>query len=60
MSVDRDKLAELLDARDKLCGFCENHDFCEKCQVTLLIDDAYVEFECENESEEDDEYEIDD
>lgn len=41
--MDKNELAILLDARDKLCGFCENYDFCEKCQVTLLINDAYTE-----------------
>lgn len=40
--MSREELAVLLDARDKLCGFCEN-DACERCQVTLLIDDAYTE-----------------
>ena len=40
--MDKDELAVLLDARDKLCNFCEN-DYCEKCQVTLFIDDAYNE-----------------
>ena len=40
--MSREELAVLLDARDKLCGFCEN-DACERCQVTLLIDDAYAE-----------------
>lgn len=40
--MDREELAELLDARDKLCAFCENNN-CEKCQVTMLIDDAYNE-----------------
>lgn len=40
--MSREELAILLDARDKLCGFCEN-DECEKCQITLLIDDAYAE-----------------
>lgn len=37
------KLAELMDARNKLCAFCENKEFCEKCQVTCLINDAYTE-----------------
>lgn len=40
--ISMDELAELLDARDKLCAFCEN-DNCEKCQVTILINDAYCE-----------------
>ena len=46
--MSRDDLALLLDARDKLCAFCEN-DECEKCQVTRLIDDAYNE--CDDEEE---------
>lgn len=40
--MSREELAVLLDARDKLCKFCEN-DECERCQLTLLIDDAYTE-----------------
>ena len=40
--MSKEELGELLDARDKLCRFCEN-DACEKCQVTALIDDAYAE-----------------
>ena len=43
--MSREELAVLLDARDKLCGFCENYDACEKCQITLLIDQAYAECE---------------
>lgn len=43
MSISRQELTELTDARDKLCNFCENYDFCEHCQVTLLINDAYNE-----------------
>ena len=43
--MDREELAVLCDAKDKLCGFCENYDACEKCQVTLLIDQAYAECE---------------
>jgi len=37
--MDENTYTELLDARDKLCKFCEN-DACEKCIVTQLIDDA--------------------
>ena len=45
--MSKDELAILLDARDKLCGFCEN-DECDKCQVTILMNDAYCECEdCE-------------
>lgn len=40
--MDRYDLAELCDARDKLCGFCEANE-CEKCIVTRLIDDAFSE-----------------
>ena len=40
--MSREELAVLLDARDKLCAFCEN-DECEKCQITLLVNDAYAE-----------------
>lgn len=36
--------AELLDARDKLCAYCDN-DECDNCQVTKLIDDAHIEAE---------------
>ena len=43
--MDREELTVLCDARDKLCGFCENYDACEKCQVTLLIDQVYAECE---------------
>ena len=43
MTINREELAELCDARDKLCGFCENDEDCEKCPVTRLIDDAYVD-----------------
>lgn len=42
--MSREELAVILDARDKLCGFCEN-DACEKCQVTLLVNDAFNECE---------------
>ena len=40
--MSREELAVLLDARDKLCGFCEN-DACEKRHITLLVNDAYAE-----------------
>lgn len=41
--MSNEELSVLLDARDKLCAFCQNDDFCEKCQVTVLINDAYAE-----------------
>ena len=42
ITMTRDDLAVLCDARDKLCGYCQS-DECEKCIVTALIDDAYNE-----------------
>lgn len=33
---------EISEAADVLCNFCEN-DECEKCQVTLLVEQAYTE-----------------
>lgn len=54
MSITREELAEVLDGRDKLCRFCENYDFCTKCQVTLLVDQAFAE--CEDYCEDDDDY----
>ena len=32
----------LTKASSALCGYCDN-DECETCQVTRLMDDAYVE-----------------
>lgn len=49
-TISRDELAEILDARDTLCGYCEN-DACEKCIVTMLVNDAYNECPDENEDE---------
>jgi hypothetical protein len=37
--MDEEKLAKICDARDTLCNYCEN-DACEKCIVTLLVDQA--------------------
>ena len=54
MAMTQDELAVILDARDKLCGFCENDDFCPKCQVTLLVDQAYLETEEDEEFDEED------
>jgi hypothetical protein len=48
--MDRDYLAQLCDARDTLCGFCEVLE-CDKCIVTHLIDDAYNELSDEEEEE---------
>ena len=42
--MTREELESLLDARNKLCKFCEN-DACERCQVTLLINDAYAVYD---------------
>ena len=47
--MSREELAVLLDARNKLCRFCE-YDACERCMVTLLMDDAYAE--CDEPDEE--------
>lgn len=55
MSIDREELAEILNGRDKICGFCNNYDFCPKCQVTLLVDQAFAaceDYDDEYESEE--------
>lgn len=44
--MDENTYTGLLDARDKICAFCGNNE-CEKCQVTMLIDDANCEaIEC--------------
>lgn len=37
--MDKEYFAELCNARDTLCGFCEAGE-CEKCIVSQLIDDA--------------------
>jgi hypothetical protein len=48
MSIDKETLAELRDARDKICDFCgETYEVCQKCQVKILVDKAFNE--CENE-----------
>lgn len=52
MAITREYLAELCDARDKICGFCEANQ-CEKCIVTNLINDAFAECVDIEESEED-------
>ena len=58
--MDRVELAELCDARDKLCGFCEA-DECEKCIVTRLIDDACAECDdYDDDDYDDDDYDDDD
>lgn len=40
--MQQETYTELLDARDKLCAYCDSAE-CEECQVTILIDDAYTE-----------------
>ena len=35
---------KLQEAFDTVCNFCESAD-CEKCQITILAEDAYVEAE---------------
>lgn len=47
--IDREDLAKLVDARDALCDFCEAYDECERCRVTLLIDQAYAECDSDDE-----------
>ena len=39
--IDKETLAEICNARDILCNFCENTEDCETCQITRLIDDAF-------------------
>lgn len=39
--IDKETLAELCNARDILCNFCENNEDCDKCQITRLIEDAF-------------------
>lgn len=39
--IDKETLAEICNARDILCNFCENTEDCETCQVTRLINDAF-------------------
>lgn len=43
-TLDWAEYAKLCVARDTLCGFCEN-DACERCIVTLLLDQAANEAE---------------
>ena len=38
-TIDENTFTGLLDARDKICAYCEVLE-CEKCIVTNLIDDA--------------------
>ena len=45
--MDRKELAELCDARDRLCDFCEE-DECDSCIVTRLVNDAYNELDDED------------
>ena len=40
--MTREKHSRLENAGKMLCGYCESSD-CEHCQVTRLLDDAYVE-----------------
>lgn len=43
-SISESEYIGLLDARDRLCHFCQSEE-CEKCQVTRLADDAHFEAE---------------
>ncbi len=49
-TISMDELAEILDARDTLCAYCENNA-CERCIVTMLVNDAYNECLDGNEDE---------
>lgn len=51
MAISKEELAELCDARDKLCSFCEVNE-CEKCIVTNLINDAFAKCKDGEEAEE--------
>lgn len=42
--ISEDEYTSLLDARDRLCRFCQSEE-CRKCQVTSLTDDARFEAE---------------
>lgn len=42
--ISENEYTDLLDARDRLCNFCQSQE-CEKCQVTKLADDAHFEAE---------------
>lgn len=42
--MDTDILAKLCEARDVLCGACESDD-CDLCQVTRIINDAFLELD---------------
>ena len=45
MAMDKNDLAELCDARDKLCRHCTINK-CDSCLVTQILNDAFNE--CEN------------
>lgn len=40
--MDHEYLAELTNARDKLCGYCDEQD-CTNCVIPRLINAAYNE-----------------
>lgn len=41
-TISENEYTSLLDARDKLCHFCQS-DECDKCQISRLTDDAHNE-----------------
>lgn len=43
------RFEQLCEARKVLCTFCENKEACDYCQITLLIDQAYIERESNSE-----------
>lgn len=52
MANPREELEKIQQAGHVLCAFCGNTE-CEKCQVTLLLNDAYLEYGGNFEDEED-------
>lgn len=40
--IDKQTYDDLMDAKNKLCNYCEA-DECERCIVTQLADDAHAE-----------------
>lgn len=42
MKMTKEKYQEVTKAGNILCNWCEN-DECEKCQVQILLDEAYAE-----------------
>lgn len=47
--MDKDTLAEILDARDKLCAYCSGDASCESCKVAALAEQAVLEANADEE-----------